>query len=149
VRVVDITAAVLGCAALVFAGCTQQPAGEGTETVGNQPARASGPTRIEAGEGAAKRIQAALINAKPGDVIELGAGRFDCRATLSLDVSGVIVRGQGPDRTILTSRIASTHHGVMMPELGKRLVHEEGVALARRWIAAMVDPSAKSARGVR
>ena len=59
-------------------------------------------TRIEAGEGAAKRVQAALINAKPGEVIELGAGRFDCRATLSLDVSGVTVRGQGPDRTILT-----------------------------------------------
>jgi hypothetical protein len=25
----------------------------------------------------------------------------------------------------------------MMPELGKRLVHEEGVALVRQWIAAM------------
>ena len=24
-----------------------------------------------------------------------------------------------------------------MPELGKRLVHEEGVALIREWIAAM------------
>jgi parallel beta-helix repeat protein len=62
---------------------------------------ATRPVRIEAGEGAAKRIQAALINAKPGDVVELGEGRFDCRATLSLDVSGVTVRGQGPDRTIL------------------------------------------------
>jgi len=28
----------------------------------------------------------------------------------------------------------------MMPELGKRLVHEEGVALIREWIAAMEDP---------
>jgi hypothetical protein len=27
----------------------------------------------------------------------------------------------------------------MMPELGKRLVHEEGVALVRQWIAAMVQ----------
>jgi hypothetical protein len=27
----------------------------------------------------------------------------------------------------------------MMPELGKRLVHEEGVALIRQWIAAMAD----------
>jgi hypothetical protein len=25
----------------------------------------------------------------------------------------------------------------MMPELGKRLVHEAGVALVRQWIAAM------------
>ena len=59
-----------------------------------------------------------------------------------------IVPGQ-PDRSILTYRIASTHPGIMMPELGKRLVHEEGVALVRQWIAAMADPSAKSAHGVR
>jgi uncharacterized repeat protein (TIGR03806 family) len=47
-----------------------------------------------------------------------------------------IVPGQ-PDRSILAYRIASTHPGVMMPELGKRLVHKEGVALVREWIAAM------------
>ena len=50
-----------------------------------------------------------------------------------------IVPGQ-PDRSILAYRIASTHPGIMMPELGKRLVHEEGVALVREWIAAMPDP---------
>ena len=49
-----------------------------------------------------------------------------------------IVPGQ-PDQSILAYRIASTHPGVMMPELGKRLVHEEGVALVRQWIAAMAD----------
>ena len=38
---------------------------------------------------------------RPGDVIEFGAGRFDFRSTLSLDVSGVTIRGQGPDKTIL------------------------------------------------
>ena len=47
-----------------------------------------------------------------------------------------IVPGR-PDESILAYRIASTHPGVMMPELGKRLVHEEGVALVRDWIAAM------------
>jgi len=45
-----------------------------------------------------------------------------------------------PDRSILVYRITSTHPGVMMPELGKRLVHEEGVALVRQWIAAMPEP---------
>src|SRR5262249_15867019 len=30
-----------------------------------------------------------------------------------------------PDRSILVYRISSTHPSVMMPELGKRLVHEE------------------------
>jgi uncharacterized repeat protein (TIGR03806 family) len=42
-----------------------------------------------------------------------------------------------PDKSILAFRIASTHPGIMMPELGKRLVHEEGVALVREWITAM------------
>ena len=43
-----------------------------------------------------------LINAKPGDVIELGEGRFDFTSTLSLDVSHVTLRGKGPDKTILS-----------------------------------------------
>ena len=51
-----------------------------------------------------------------------------------------IVPGQ-PDQSILTYRIASIDPGVMMPELGKRLVHEEGVALIRQWIAAMPNAS--------
>ena len=50
-----------------------------------------------------------------------------------------IVPGQ-PDKSILVYRIASTHPGIMMPELGKRLVHDEGVALIREWIAAMPAP---------
>jgi parallel beta-helix repeat protein len=91
------TAAALCCAAALGAGCRKQP----TEILVDPPS-ASRTIRIEPGEGAAKRIQAALINARLGDVIELGAGRYDCRATLSLDVSGVYVRGQGPDRTILS-----------------------------------------------
>jgi uncharacterized repeat protein (TIGR03806 family) len=53
-----------------------------------------------------------------------------------------IVPGR-PDQSILAFRIASTHPGIMMPELGKRLVHEEGVALIRKWIAAMPVPSRK------
>jgi uncharacterized repeat protein (TIGR03806 family) len=39
-----------------------------------------------------------------------------------------------PESSILTYRIASTHPGIMMPELGKRLVHEEGVRLVEEWI---------------
>ena len=47
-----------------------------------------------------------------------------------------IVPGK-PDESILAFRIASTHPGIMMPELGKRLVHTEGVALVREWIASL------------
>ncbi len=47
-----------------------------------------------------------------------------------------IVPGK-PDQSILQFRIESTHPGIMMPELGRTLVHEEGVALVRQWIAEM------------
>ncbi len=57
--------------------------------------------RVEAGDGAATRLQEALILAAPGDVIELGAGRFVLTDGLSLDVDGVTVRGAGMDKSIL------------------------------------------------
>lgn len=47
-----------------------------------------------------------------------------------------IVPGK-PDESILIHRIESTKLDVMMPELGRRTVHEEGVALVRDWIAQM------------
>jgi len=46
-----------------------------------------------------------------------------------------------PDSSILVCRIESTAPGVLMPELGRKLVHAEGNALIRSWIAAMpADP---------
>ena len=56
---------------------------------------------VSAGEGAQTRLQEALILAEPGDVVELGAGRFVLTDGLSLDVKGVTVRGQGMDATVL------------------------------------------------
>tara|TARA_R110000868_G_scaffold257504_2_gene514669 strand:- start:8083 stop:9321 length:1239 start_codon:yes stop_codon:yes gene_type:complete len=43
-----------------------------------------------------------LIDAQPGDVIEIPEGVFAFDRSLSLTVDGVTIRGQGPDRTILT-----------------------------------------------
>jgi parallel beta-helix repeat protein len=57
--------------------------------------------RVEPGEGAAAKLQEALILAAPGDTIELGAGRFTLTDGLSLDVDGVTVRGAGMDATVL------------------------------------------------
>ena len=57
--------------------------------------------RVEAGEGAAIRLQEALILAQPGDVIELGEGRFALTDGLSLDVDGVTVTGAGMDKSVL------------------------------------------------
>ncbi len=47
-----------------------------------------------------------------------------------------IVPGK-PDESILLYRIESTDPAIMMPEMGRRLVHEEGVELVRQWILAM------------
>ena len=42
-----------------------------------------------------------------------------------------------PDASIMSYRLSSLDPGAMMPELGRSLVHEEGLALVRAWIAAM------------
>jgi uncharacterized repeat protein (TIGR03806 family) len=42
-----------------------------------------------------------------------------------------------PDHSILTFRIQSTSPGIMMPQIGRSLVHKEGVALMRDWIASL------------
>ena len=57
---------------------------------------------VEAGDGAAERLTEALITAKPGDTVRIGAGRFDLTDGLSLDVDDVLVKGAGPDQTVLS-----------------------------------------------
>jgi uncharacterized repeat protein (TIGR03806 family) len=42
-----------------------------------------------------------------------------------------------PDTSIIAYRMASTDPGVMMPELGRSVVHDEGLALVRDYIARM------------
>lgn len=42
-----------------------------------------------------------------------------------------------PDKSILTYRMESKDPGVMMPELGRRLVHTEGIDLIKNWIKSM------------
>ena len=42
-----------------------------------------------------------------------------------------------PDASIIALRMASTEPGVMMPEIGRSLVHDEGLALIRDYIAKM------------
>jgi uncharacterized repeat protein (TIGR03806 family) len=42
-----------------------------------------------------------------------------------------------PKASILLHRMTTTEPGAMMPEIGRNLVHEEGVALIRAWINAM------------
>ncbi|MGE0283897.1 MAG: parallel beta-helix domain-containing protein [Rhizobiaceae bacterium] len=56
----------------------------------------------QAGPNAAEKLTEALIMAQPGDVVSIGAGRFDLTEGLSLDADNVTVRGAGPDQTILS-----------------------------------------------
>ena len=56
---------------------------------------------VAAGDGAQARLQEALIEAQPGDVVALGAGRFVLTDGLSLDADGVTVRGAGMEATVL------------------------------------------------
>ena len=46
-------------------------------------------------------LQTALIDAQPGDVVQLAAGRYVLTDGLSLDVNRVTVRGAGPGKTVL------------------------------------------------
>ena len=65
------------------------------------PARAA-THEVAAGPDAQQRLQAALIEAAPGDVIAIGAGRFELTDGLSLDVDRVTLRGAGAEATILS-----------------------------------------------
>lgn len=56
---------------------------------------------VAPGADAQARLQTALIDAQPGDVVKLAAGRYALTDGLSLDVAGVTVAGAGPEATVL------------------------------------------------
>jgi parallel beta-helix repeat protein len=58
--------------------------------------------RIRPGPGAEQALQTALIEARPGDTVRLGRGRFDLTQGLSLSVDRVTIRGEGHARSILS-----------------------------------------------
>lgn len=47
-----------------------------------------------------------------------------------------IVPGK-PEKSILTYRMKSLEPGVMMPELGRKLIHKEGIELVEEWIRSL------------
>ncbi|MCK7598484.1 right-handed parallel beta-helix repeat-containing protein [Microbulbifer sp. CAU 1566] len=49
-----------------------------------------------------KQLLKQLIQAQPGDVIEIPEGRYQLNRSLSLNVDGVTIRGAGMDKTILS-----------------------------------------------
>lgn len=49
-----------------------------------------------------EQLQVQLLDAQPGDVIELPEGRFELSRSLNLTQDGVTIRGAGMDKTILS-----------------------------------------------
>jgi uncharacterized repeat protein (TIGR03806 family) len=49
-----------------------------------------------------------------------------------------IVPGQ-PEKSILVHRLASTDPGIMMPEIGRQMVHQESLGLIKEWIKGMKE----------
>lgn len=68
-------------------------------------------TTISPGDNIQKTVQTAFIKAKPGDIIEFSEGHYAFTRTLSLDVENITLRGQGPDKTILTFKDQETGSG--------------------------------------
>ncbi len=78
-----------------------------------------------------------LLHSQETDRVRLG----ECKIPIATgrgsgDALFDIVPGT-PDESILLHRMLSTEADVAMPELGRSLVHAEGVALIRDWIAAL------------
>jgi parallel beta-helix repeat protein len=57
---------------------------------------------VTPGGDAQEKVQTALLDAKPGDVVDLAAGRYELTDGLSLDAPNVMVKGAGPDATVLS-----------------------------------------------
>jgi hypothetical protein len=54
------------------------------------------------------------------------------------DLEYSIVPGH-PENSILLYRMMSNDPGIMMPEVGRSVVHEEGVALISEYIAGLIQ----------
>ncbi len=82
---------VLVLAVLLLSGC--QKAGE---VVPQQSELAAQNAAFQ------KQLQTRLLDAQPGDIITIPAGKFQFDRSLSLTVDGVTIRGAGQDKTILS-----------------------------------------------
>jgi len=71
------------------------------------------------------------------DPVARGLGKRPVAAGRGSGGLEVAIEPGAPDRSILLYRMQSTEPGVAMPELGRSLVHDEGVALVRDYIAAL------------
>jgi parallel beta-helix repeat protein len=70
---------------------------------GSEPDATSGPAPADPGPAdRSEQLRAALLNAEPGDRIEIPEGTLQFVRGLSLSVDGVTLQGAGPDRSVLS-----------------------------------------------
>src|SRR5437764_61346 len=90
------TALTLIPALLILGSCSSKPAG------------------LQPGPGFRKSLQEALIQAKPGSVIEIPEGKHDIDQPLSLTVDNITLRGKGMDKSILSFKNQATGSAGLM-----------------------------------
>jgi parallel beta-helix repeat protein len=103
--------------AAVLSGCSSKIDSIGKPTVAQADAVGAGPApvRFQPGPNIQEELQTALIQAKPGAVIELDKGKFEFTKELSLTVENVTIRGQGRDETILSFKKQDAgKHGLLV-----------------------------------
>lgn len=85
----------------------------------------------------AARTSGMWLDATTRDLLRLGRCKLPIAAGQGTGNRPWDIAPGKPDDSILPYRMESVDPGVMMPELGRSVVHAEGVALIRDWIAAM------------
>ncbi len=78
-----------------------------------------------------------LLHAQESDSARLGLCKIPIATGRGSGSALFDIAPGAPDESILLHRMASSEPDVAMPELGRSLIHDEGVALVREWIGAM------------
>lgn len=78
-----------------------------------------------------------LLNAEEADRAKLGVCKIPVATGRGSGSALFDIVPGAPDASIIVHRMASTEPDVAMPELGRSLIHHEGVELIRQWIGSM------------
>ena len=87
--------------------------------------------------GAPGETSGLFLNIEETDPTRLGIHKPPVAAGRGSGNLNYTIVPQFPDQSIMIYRMESTDPGIMMPELGRKLVHKEGVELVKKWIQEM------------
>lgn len=78
-----------------------------------------------------------ILTFEEADPVACGIGKRPVAAGRGSGGHDFAIAPGAPDKSILLYRMESTEPGIAMPEVGRGLVHKEGVALVRDYIAGL------------